>query len=116
LYQLCWFAITFLVTGSFSTAFGAHTGIGTMPITLYGTEAKQKYVLLQVNGLEPTALLNQELDLMPTQEKQPFYPKTESIIRLPDKKCGSLMQVSVLCLSYLLVLEMIKYYWFHHRK
>ena len=32
-------------TGSFSTAFGAHTGIGTMPITLYGTDAqKQKYV------------------------------------------------------------------------
>jgi alkylation response protein AidB-like acyl-CoA dehydrogenase len=32
-------------TGSFSTAFGAHTGIGTMPITLYGTEAqKQRYV------------------------------------------------------------------------
>jgi len=32
-------------TGSFSTAFGAHTGIGTMPITLYGTEVqKQKYV------------------------------------------------------------------------
>jgi len=32
-------------TGSFSTAFGAHTGIGTLPITLYGTEEqKQKYV------------------------------------------------------------------------
>ncbi|SDL88540.1 acyl-CoA dehydrogenase family protein [Kriegella aquimaris] len=32
-------------TGSFSTAFGAHTGIGTMPITLYGNEKqKQKYV------------------------------------------------------------------------
>jgi len=32
-------------TGSFSTAFGAHTGIGTMPITLYGNETqKQKYV------------------------------------------------------------------------
>lgn len=32
-------------SGSFSTAFGAHTGIGTMPITLYGSEAqKQKYV------------------------------------------------------------------------
>tara|TARA_R110000868_G_scaffold257575_4_gene514825 strand:+ start:12252 stop:14060 length:1809 start_codon:yes stop_codon:yes gene_type:complete len=32
-------------SGSFSTAFGAHTGIGTMPITLYGNEAqKQKYV------------------------------------------------------------------------
>ena len=32
-------------TGSFSSAFGAHTGIGTLPITLYGTETqKQKYV------------------------------------------------------------------------
>jgi alkylation response protein AidB-like acyl-CoA dehydrogenase len=32
-------------SGSFSTAFGAHTGIGTMPITLYGTEEqKKKYV------------------------------------------------------------------------
>ena len=32
-------------TGSFSTGFGAHTGIGTLPITLYGTEEqKQKYV------------------------------------------------------------------------
>jgi alkylation response protein AidB-like acyl-CoA dehydrogenase len=32
-------------TGSFSTAFGAHTGIGTTPITLYGSEEqKQKYV------------------------------------------------------------------------
>ena len=31
--------------GSLSTAFGAHTGIGTLPITLYGTEEqKQKYV------------------------------------------------------------------------
>ena len=31
--------------GSFSTAFGAHTGIGTLPITLYGTEEqKRKYV------------------------------------------------------------------------
>ncbi|GGF70296.1 acyl-CoA dehydrogenase family protein [Wenyingzhuangia marina] len=32
-------------SGSFATAFGAHTGIGTMPIVLYGTEEqKQKYV------------------------------------------------------------------------
>ncbi|MFK8282562.1 acyl-CoA dehydrogenase family protein [Capnocytophaga cynodegmi] len=32
-------------TGSFATAFGAHTGIGTMPILLYGTEEqKQKYL------------------------------------------------------------------------
>jgi alkylation response protein AidB-like acyl-CoA dehydrogenase len=38
-------------TGSFSTAFGAHTGIGTMPITLYGTEAqKLKYVPKLASG------------------------------------------------------------------
>ncbi|WP_034258664.1 acyl-CoA dehydrogenase family protein [Altibacter lentus] len=29
-------------TGSIATAFGAHTGIGTMPITLYGTEEQRK--------------------------------------------------------------------------
>ncbi|MDN4011731.1 acyl-CoA dehydrogenase family protein [Chryseobacterium gambrini] len=33
------------VTGSLATAYGAHTGIGTLPIVLYGTEAqKQKYL------------------------------------------------------------------------
>jgi alkylation response protein AidB-like acyl-CoA dehydrogenase len=38
-------------TGSFSTAFGAHTGIGTMPITLYGTdEQKLKYVPKLASG------------------------------------------------------------------
>jgi alkylation response protein AidB-like acyl-CoA dehydrogenase len=38
-------------SGSLSTAFGAHTGIGTMPITLYGTEAqKQKYVPKLASG------------------------------------------------------------------
>ena len=32
-------------TGSFATAYGAHTGIGTMPIYLYGTEEqKQKFL------------------------------------------------------------------------
>ena len=32
-------------SGSTSTAFGAHTGIGTMPILLYGNESqKQKYI------------------------------------------------------------------------
>lgn len=32
-------------TGSIATAFGAHTGIGTLPITLYGTEEqKQEYI------------------------------------------------------------------------
>lgn len=39
------------VSGSFSTAFGAHTGIGTLPITLYGTEVqKQKYVPKLASG------------------------------------------------------------------
>ncbi len=38
-------------TGSFSTAFGAHTGIGTMPITLYGTEEQKiKYVPKLASG------------------------------------------------------------------
>jgi|TARA_B110000858_G_scaffold2499_1_gene2763 alkylation response protein AidB-like acyl-CoA dehydrogenase len=38
-------------SGSFSTAFGAHTGIGTMPITLYGTEdQKLKYVPKLASG------------------------------------------------------------------
>ena len=38
-------------TGSFSTAFGAHTGIGTLPIVLYGTELqKQTYVPKLASG------------------------------------------------------------------
>ena len=38
-------------TGSFSTAYGAHTGIGTMPITLYGNEEqKLKYVPKLASG------------------------------------------------------------------
>jgi alkylation response protein AidB-like acyl-CoA dehydrogenase len=80
-----------------------------MPITLYGTEAqKQKYVPKLASGewfgayclTEPGAGSDAN-----SGKTKPFYPKTESIIRLPDKKCGSLMQVSVLCLSYLLVLR-----------
>jgi len=38
-------------TGSLGTAFGAHTGIGTMPIFLYGTEEqKQKYLPALTSG------------------------------------------------------------------
>ena len=37
--------------GSFSTAFGAHTGIGTMPIVLYGNkEQKSRYVPKLASG------------------------------------------------------------------
>ncbi|MDC2996956.1 acyl-CoA dehydrogenase family protein, partial [Flavobacteriaceae bacterium] len=32
-------------TGSLSTAFGAHTGIGTLPVVLYGTEKQKKKYL-----------------------------------------------------------------------
>ncbi|MEP0367469.1 MAG: acyl-CoA dehydrogenase family protein [Cyclobacteriaceae bacterium] len=38
-------------SGSFSTAYGAHTGIGTLPILYYGTEEqKQKYLPLLASG------------------------------------------------------------------
>ena len=38
-------------SGSLATAYGAHTGIGTMPIVLYGTEEqKQKYVSKLASG------------------------------------------------------------------
>jgi alkylation response protein AidB-like acyl-CoA dehydrogenase len=38
-------------TGSLATAYGAHTGIGTMPIFLYGTEEqKKKYLPLLTTG------------------------------------------------------------------
>ena len=38
-------------TGSLGTAFGAHTGIGTMPIFLYGTEdQKNKYLPVLTSG------------------------------------------------------------------
>ncbi len=33
------------VTGSYATAYGAHTGIGTMPIFLYGTEEQKQEFL-----------------------------------------------------------------------
>ena len=37
--------------GSFSTAFGAHTGIGTLPILLYGDDAqREKYLPKLANG------------------------------------------------------------------
>jgi len=38
-------------SGSFSTAYGAHTGIGTLPILYYGTEdQKQKYIPKLASG------------------------------------------------------------------
>ena len=59
-------------SGSTSTAFGSHTGIGTMPILLYGNESqKQKYIPKLATGefSEYIALQNQEQDLMLIVEK-----------------------------------------------
>ena len=39
------FVIEFLAQMDlFSTAFGAHTGIGTLPILLYGNQQKERYL------------------------------------------------------------------------
>jgi alkylation response protein AidB-like acyl-CoA dehydrogenase len=39
-------------TGSLATAYGAHTGIGTMPIFLYGTEEQKKKYIPQLTAGE----------------------------------------------------------------
>ena len=48
-------------TGSLSTAFGAHTGIGTLPITLYGTEEQKQKWLPRLASAEtlPTAVFTE---------------------------------------------------------
>ena len=87
-------------TGSFSTAFGAHTGIGTMPITLYGTEEqKQKYVPKLATGEWFGAYCLTE----PGAGSDANSGKTTAVlsedgksIRLTDRKCGFQMQVSVI--------------------
>jgi hypothetical protein len=75
-----------------------------MPITLYGTEAqKQKYVPKLASGewfgayclTEPGAGSDAN-----SGKTKPFYPKTESIIRLPDKNvdlCRFLFFVYRIC-------------------
>ena len=40
------------LTGSMATAFGAHTGIGTLPILLYGTEEQKNYYLPKISSGE----------------------------------------------------------------
>ena len=37
-------------SGSTSTAFGAHTGIGTMPILLYGNEEQKKNIHSEISN------------------------------------------------------------------
>lgn len=86
-------------TGSFSTAFGAHTGIGTMPITLYGTEEqKQKYVPKLATGEWFGAYCLTE----PGAGSDANSGKTTATLsedgksyKINGQKCGFQMQVSV---------------------
>src|SRR5699024_3813782 len=68
--------------GSFSTTYGAHTGIGTLPILYYGTEEqKQKYLpkLATANGQPAIASPNQMPAPTPTVVNQKrYFPQTES--------------------------------------
>jgi len=87
-------------TGSFSTAFGAHTGIGTMPITLYGNEEqKLKYVPKLASGEWMGAYCLTE----PTAGSDANSGKTTAALtedgkhyKINGQKCGSQTQVSVI--------------------
>ncbi len=37
------------ITGSFSTAYGAHTGIATLPLYFYGTDVQKKNIYLDLS-------------------------------------------------------------------
>jgi alkylation response protein AidB-like acyl-CoA dehydrogenase len=56
-----------------------------------------------VNGLEPTALLNQELDLMTTQENKSVLSEDGKYYSITGQKMWISNAGSVLCLSYLLI-------------
>ena len=46
------------LSGSVATAFGAHTGIGTLPILLYGNEEQKKHYLPKISSGEWIACYN----------------------------------------------------------
>jgi hypothetical protein len=75
---------------SFSVAYMAHCGIGTLPILYYGMFQS----LLPVSSWVHIALLNPEQAVMQIQGRQMRNSlTTENIISLTDKRCGSQMQV-----------------------
>ena len=82
---------------SFSVAFMAHCGIGTLPIMYFGSyEQRTKYVTALATGdmKGPTASLNRVPVVMPTQVKQaPPSRKMVNSISLMVRKCGSPMPV-----------------------
>ncbi len=84
-------------TGSLATAYGAHTGIGTLPILLYGTEAqKQKYLPDLATGAKFGAYCLTEPDAgsdANSGKLRQDFQKMVNIISSTVKKCGFLMQV-----------------------
>jgi alkylation response protein AidB-like acyl-CoA dehydrogenase len=101
-------------TGSFSTALHIQE-LELCQLLYMVLKNKTKYVPKLTSGewFGAYCLLNQVLDLMLTSGKtKAFYLKMENIYTITGKKWFR-MQVSVAYSSFLLVLEMIKYYWFH---
>ena len=88
---------------SFSVAYMAHCGIGTLPIMYYGNkDQRERYVTKLASGefIGLTVLPNREPEVMQTQEKQmQNYPKTENIIFSTVRRCGSQMPDLHPCLS-----------------
>lgn len=99
-------------SGSVATAFGAHTGIGTMPITLYGTEEqKKKYVPKLATGEWFGAYALTE----PGAGSDANSGKTKAVLSedgktyaISGQKCGFLMQDSVVHSLFLPELKTIK--------
>ena len=98
--------------GSFSTTYGAHTGIGTLPILYYGNEEqKQKYLPKLATGEWAACycLQNQMLGLMRTLVRQRLcFLMTDRITRLRARRCGSQMLDSLIYLSFSRKLKRIK--------
>jgi alkylation response protein AidB-like acyl-CoA dehydrogenase len=99
-------------TGSLATAYGAHTGIGTLPILLYGTEEqKQKYLPDLAAGTKFGAYCLTEPDAgsdANSGKTKAKFLKMVNIISSTDKKCGFLTQVLQIHSHSLLKLMMIK--------
>ena len=84
--------------GSLSTAFGAHTGIGTMPIVLYGNEEQnKKYVPKLASG----EIFGSYCLTEPTAGSDANSGKTKAVLsedgkhyKITGQKCGFQMQDS----------------------
>jgi alkylation response protein AidB-like acyl-CoA dehydrogenase len=88
-------------------------GIGTMPITLYGTEEKnKKYVPKLASGEWFAYCLTEPGAGSDANLKKSSFIRRWKTYSITGQKCGFL-QVSVAYLSFLHVLVMIKYYRFY---